>query len=46
MVKSLNPVGVELHCRYLRWRVARSEWCFRKVSLMPVLRRLRMGRLN
>lgn len=46
MVKSLNFVGVEFYCRYLRWRVVWLEWCFRKVFLMFVFRRFRMGRLN
>ena len=45
IVKTLNPIGVELSCRYLRWRMSWSDWCFR-TSLMPVLRRIRMDWLN
>lgn len=46
MAKSLHPVGFELYSRYLRWRVTWSEWCFRKFSLMPVLRRPRVDKLE
>lgn len=44
MAKSLHSIGVELSFRYLRWRVTWSEWCSRKISMMPMLRRLRMGK--
>lgn len=46
MAKSLHPIGVELYHRCLRCRVTRSEWRSRKSSLIPVLRKLRMDKLE
>jgi hypothetical protein len=38
MEKSLNLTGVEFYYRYLKWRVTWQNWCFRKITLIPVLR--------